>query len=115
MINLNGIEFEIDFTDADIIEKIENGIKIVDKKVDDIKANLNEQMGLAEGVKQACKILKDFLDDVLGEGSSEKLFGSKNSLNLCIKVYQDLINERNRQYDNLQKVVDEYSPDRLER
>ena len=115
MINLNGIEFEIDFTDADIIEKIENGIKIVDKKVDDIKATLNEQTGLAEGVKQACKILKDFLDNVLGEGSSEKLFGSKNSLNLCIKVYQDLINERNRQYDNLQKVVDEYSPDRLER
>jgi len=115
MINLNGIEFEIDFTDADTIEKIENGIEIIDKKINDIESNLNENTSLAEGVKQACEILKDFLDDVLGEGSSEKLFGSKNSLILCIRVYQDLINERNRQYDNLQKVVDEYSPDRLER
>ena len=115
MINLNGIEFEIDFTDADTIEKIEKGIEINDKKINDIESNLNENTSLAEGVKQACKILKDFLDDVLGEGSSEKLFGSKNSLSLCIKVYQDLINERNRQYENMQKIIDEYSPDRLER
>ena len=115
MINLNGVDFEIDFTDAETIEKIENGIKVVDEKIDDVKANLNEKTSLAEGVKQVCKILKDFLDDILGKDSSKKIFGDKNSYNLCIKVYQDLINERNRQYDNLQKVFEEYSPDRLER
>lgn len=114
MVVLNGKEFDIDFTDAEVNEKIDAQTKIVDEKVEEIEKNINN-IELAEGIKQACKILKDFLDYVLGEGSSEKIFEGKNSLKLCMEVYRDLINERNRQFENLQKVVDQYSPDRLNR
>lgn len=112
---INGVEFnEIDFTDADVIEKIDIKSKEVYEKADEID-KIKDTITPAEGIRQACKILKDFLDYVLGDGASEKIFGDKNSLTLCLKAFQDVINERNRQYDNFQKVIDKYSPDRVQR
>ena len=78
---INGVELEIDFTDAEIVEKI----------------------------------LKDFLDYVLGDGTSRKLFGEKNSLQQCVKAFEDIINARKQQYDEFQARVSKYSPDRLKR
>ena len=72
---INGVELDIDFTDADFIEKIENGSKEVYQKAEELKQL--KQLSLAEGIRQECKILKDFLDYVLGNGTSEKLFKGK--------------------------------------
>lgn len=111
---INGVEIEIDFTDADTIEKIDSGNKEVLNKVKELEENI-ENIEPAEGIRQECKILKEFLDYVIGEGTSEKIFGKKNSLKECLKAFEDIINERNRQFDNLQNVVEKYSPDRLQR
>ena len=69
----------------------------------------------AEGIRQECKILKDFLDYVFGENISEGIFGNKDSLRDCLKAYEDIINERNRQLNNLNKIVEKYSPERVQR
>ena len=83
---INGVELEIDFTDAEIVEKIELGSKEVYDKAEELR----KQTGLspAEGIRQECKILKDFLDYVLGDGTSRKLFGEKNSLQQCVKAFE---------------------------
>ena len=57
---INGVELDIDFTDADILEKIENGSKEVFSKAEELKGN--KDLSPAEGIRQECKILKDFLD-----------------------------------------------------
>lgn len=110
---INGVELEIDFTDAEIVEKIELGSKEVYDKAEELR----KQTGLspAEGIRQECKILKDFLDYVLGDGTSRKLFGEKNSLQQCVKAFEDIINARKQQYDEFQARVSKYSPDRLKR
>ena len=69
----------------------------------------------AEGIRQECKIVKDFFDYVLGDGASKKIFGDKNSLRDCLQAFEDLINERDRQLNNFKKVVNKYSPERLKR
>ena len=109
---INGVEFDIDFTDADVLEKIEQGSKEVYKKAEELKTS---EYTPAEGIRQECKILKDFLDYVLGEGSSKKIFGDKNSLQECLNVYEDIINTREKQYSTFVEKVSKYSPDRLKR
>lgn len=109
---INGVELDLDFTDADILEKIEKGSKEVYDKAEQLK---NTTLSPAEGIRQECKILKDFLDYVLGEGTSEKLFGNKNSLKQCLNAYEDIINARKSQIDEFQAKVSKYSPDRLKR
>lgn len=111
---INGVEFEIDFTDADVIQKIDEGNEKVQKKIEELEKNI-EEISPAEGIRQECTILKEFLDYVFGDGTSEKIFGVKNSLRECLKAFEDIINERNNQFDNLQNVIDKYSPDRLKR
>lgn len=108
---INGVELEIDFTDADILEKIENGSKKVFEDAEKLKQTTN--LTPAEGIRQECKILKDFLDYVLGEGTSEKLFKGKDSLKECLQAYEDIINARKEQYDDFQAKISKYSPDRL--
>lgn len=109
---INGVEFDIDFTDADILEKIENGSKEVYKKAEELKSS---EYTPAEGIRQECKILKEFLDYVLGEGSSKKIFGNKDSLQQCLDVYEDIINTRETQISSFAERVSKYSPDRLKR
>jgi hypothetical protein len=107
---INGISFDIDFTDADFIEKIETASKKVYEETDKLK---NEDYTLAEGIRQECKILKDFLDYVLGDGTSEKLFGKKDSLHLCLKAFEDIIKKKEEQVKSINELVEKYSPERL--
>ncbi len=109
---INGVELEIDFTDADLLEKIEKGSKEVFDKAEELKT---KELTPAEGIRQECKVIKDFLDYVLGEGTSKKLFGDKDSLNQCLNAYEDIINARETQYNEFQAKVSKYSPDRIKR
>ena len=53
---INGVEFEIDFTDADLIERIDKKVKEVEeqgKELEKSKKNITP----AEGIRQECKII----------------------------------------------------------
>ena len=109
---INDVKLDIDFTDADILEKIEQGSKIVYEETERVK---NNEYTLAEGIRQECKILKDFLDYVFGEGTSEKLFKGKDSLHLCLKAFADIIRKRDEQAKSINELVSKYSPERVQR
>lgn len=111
---INGVEFEVDFTDADLIEKINEGNKKVQEEIKELENNKKE-ISPAEGIRQECKIVKDFLDYVFGAGTSEKIFGNKNSLKEVLKAFEDIINERNKQLESLNNTFNKYSPERLNR
>ena len=110
---INGISFKVDFTDADFIEKIEIGSKKIYEQAEELKQK--KDLTIAEGIRQECKILKDFLDYVLGDGASERLFEGRNSLNECLKAYEDIINARTTQIDEFQSKISKYSPDRFKK
>lgn len=109
---INGVELDIDFTDADILERIEKGSKEVYDKAEELKTST---ISPAEGIRQECKILKDFLDYVVGEGTSEKLFKGKDSLQQCLNAYEDIVKARDEQIKDFEARVSRYSPDRLKR
>ena len=109
---------DIDFTDADILERIEIGSKKVYEETEKIKKEREEKKEkyqLAEGIRQECKILKDFLDYAFGEGTSKKLFGEKNSLQLCLKAFEGIIIKREKQIKEIDELASKYSPERVQR
>ena len=110
---INGVKFEVDFTDADFIEKIENGSKKIFEEAEILKQT--KELSLAEGIRQECKILKNFLDYVLGDGTSEQLFNGKDSLEQCLKAFEDIIEAKQNAMNNFEKKINKYSPDRLKR
>lgn len=109
---INGIDFDVDFTDADFIEKMETAMKIVEEKSKELDT---KEQSLAEGIRQECKIAKDFFDYVLGEGTSQKLFGEKNSLNECTKALEEILKAKEEQEKEFNNRVSKYSPSRLNR
>lgn len=113
---INGYEFDVDLTDADIIEKMEQGVQNLYEEAEKLKElKKDDKITTAEGIRQECKVLKDFLDYVFGEGTSQKIFKGKDSLNLCLKAYEDVIEARDKQYNELNDRINAYSPDRLKR
>ena len=112
---LNGVKFDdVDFTDASMLEVIDKESKIVyDKSVELEKEK--EKLTIAEGIRRECKIVKDFLDNVLGEGTSQKIFGNKDSLNLCADVYEEFMKTCQEQYNSYYQKINKYSPDRFQR
>jgi len=112
--NLNGVELDVDFTDADLIEKIEEGRLKVESEIKELQKNKND-LSPAEGIRQECKIVKDFIDYVFGDGTSEKIFGNKSSLKMCIEIFEDIFNERDKQLKSFNQKVSLYSPERLQR
>ena len=109
-----GIEFDIDITDAEVIERLEKGQQIVEKQSEELEEK-RSNLTLAEGIKQECKIAKDFLDYVIGEGTSKELFGEKNSLAKCMEALEDLNNCIESQQKDFQNIINKYSPDRIKR
>lgn len=112
-----GYEIDVDFTDADVIERIDKGCEKLYQEAEELKKlqEEDENFNTAEGIRQECKIIKDFFDYVLGEGTSEKIFKGKNSLNLCLKAYEGVVEERDKQLNDFNNRVGSYSPDRLKR
>lgn len=111
---INGVEFDIDATDADFIERYELKYKEVEEQINELD-NKKDTISAVKGIRQECKIIKDFLDYVLGEGASEKIFKGKDSLKLCINAFEDIINNVDKQHREMQETFEKYSPERLKR
>lgn len=109
---INNVELDIDFTDADLIESIEKNREKLIEACDNIDLN---NLTPAEGIRQMCKVIKDFFDCVFGEGTSKKLFGEKNSYKLCSEAFTELIKARDQQFKEVEDTLNNYSPDRLKR
>jgi len=112
-LTINELIKNSDFTDADFIEKIEIGSKTVFDKTEEIKKTKYDT--LAEGIRQECKIFKEFLDYVFGEGTSQEVFEGKDSLHLCLKAFEDIINQKEEQVKSINNLVSKYSPERVQR
>src|SRR5699024_5750846 len=109
---INGVELEVNFLDADFMEKIENCCRKVSKRAEKGKTEL-KNLTLSQQIKAECQIIKDFFDEVFGEGTSEKVFKGKNDLKLCLSAFQYLNEAKVKMKQETNSLFAKYSPDRL--
>ena len=98
-------EAEIDFTDADFLERI-----------DEAKQNLKEDMKkipktgkAADIVRTQCQCFFNFFDLILGEGTHEKMFQGRTSLAMCIDASDVIAKFEEEEADKLNKKYDKYT------
>ena len=109
---INGVELEVNFLDADFMEKLENCCKKVNDQAEKSKKELKD-LTYSQQIKAECKIIKDFFDDLFGEGTYEKIFQGKNDLMLCLSAFQELVEEKVKAQKNVNNLFSKYSPNRL--
>lgn len=102
---ISNIEIEFDFLDADNVEKFEEEAKKVVEK-----SKTEKEMSYSEALRFECKVVEEFIDNVFGKGISEKIFKGKKNLKEHINVFQQLVDEKNKSQEELQKLYDKYAP-----
>lgn len=88
MVTVKGIEFDVSFTDADVVERYENAAKKMRESVADKTKFRN--MSTADALREQCRIMEEFIDATLECDSSNLLFGGKCDLLEHMKVCDEM-------------------------
>ena len=62
-------------------------------KVIELDRKYKELLAKSDTLVGKCKVYKDFFDELIGRGTSQKIFGEKNNIFKITDAYQDLIEE----------------------
>ena len=109
---IKNIEVNFDFLDADDVERFEKEAK---KVVEECQNKDKIEMSYAEVIREECNIIENFFDNVFGEGISNKMFNGKKNLKERINAFEDIVNQKNEQQQDLQRTIDRYQPNREQR
>ena len=85
-----GVDVEMDFLDADFVEKFENEYYKMEKRAQRIDPTLRT----SEKIRKQCEIMKDFLVELFGEDAHKKMIGDKQSLDLYVQASSDIFDAR---------------------
>ena len=109
------VEVEIDMADYDFQVKYE---KAFEQMQEEEKA-LQKTGKNSEITKRYCEMFNHLLDDILGEGVSEKLFGGKYNTLTTDRVYGEFLEICSTQVKSNSaertKIVSKYRPNRAQR
>lgn len=100
----NDFEYDLDFTDADFMERYERNYKML---LED-RANIKKTGTQSEIIRSECKAYFKFFDNLFGHGTHEKMFGNKMSVILCLDAVEGMVKAYNDQESkilNMQKYI----------
>lgn len=106
---------DLNFLDADVLEKVEAASE---KVVNECK-KAGKAKKESEGVRIQCKAIAEFINELFGEGTAEKLIKNGSNLFACINVFGEVIKaieqskiEQNQEFE---KLFSKYSVERIKR
>lgn len=120
MLKINNIELKMDILDADFSERVEIEME---KVVEESKRSDSrfKQGGIkrSQYLKQQCKIIFDFFDNIWGKGTHEKIFEERLNLKECVHAFERFVNaykeENEKEAKEMQELTAKYSPNRVQR
>lgn len=111
--NILGVELELDFFDADVLEVYERENQRV---LEQIKEPAQyEGKSTADALRIQCGIINDFFDAVFGQGTADEIFGARNNIRDHMEAFAivaDAAIDTRKEFDTLSE---KYSPNRAER
>lgn len=79
-------ETEIDFTDIDFLDRIDEGKQLMQEAEQNVlKVGKNSDI-----IRSQCEVFYAFFDHVFGRDAREAMFEGKTSLMLCVKASESL-------------------------
>ena len=117
MIKINNVELKIDVMDADFSEKIEmeleTGVSKSSSSDDKIRQG---NIKRSQYLREQCRIVFDFFDNIWGKGTHEKIFGDRCNLKECLSVFEEFVNAyKEKDKKEAQELTTKYSSNRAQR
>lgn len=103
----NGAEFEVDFTDAAFMENYEKSVEIMEQE----DKHVLKVGKMSEIIRSQCQVYFNFFDNILGKGSSKKMFGNKVSVDLCVQAANSLYEHRMSDEGRYKQMQAKYFPE----
>lgn len=111
-LNINGVDLELDLLDADVVEKFE---KLNSQIVEDIKnPNNYADKSTADSMRFQCRLIDNYFNELFGAGTSEKVFGDNNKLDIRIDAFGQVSVESNQAKMFMDSAVEKYNPGRVQ-
>ena len=76
--NINNVELEADFLDADFMERYEAAAAEMQERANAAKER--KWARSSDAMKEICAYINEFFDAVFGAGTAEKIFGGRNNV-----------------------------------
>lgn len=107
---INNVELQdFDVFDADELEKCEDAIE-------NFKSNVKEMKDfekVSEYMRYNCNVVFDLFNDIFGEGTDKKIFGTKTNIIICLKAVDELLtfvnDNKSKQEKEINKMLSKYS------
>lgn len=99
------LEEEIDFTDVDFLEKLDEAKEIMREQA----AQVPKVGKSADIIRAQCQCYFNFFDNVIGNGAHEAMFQGRTSLNLCLQAVDALFEFEQSESKALESRYDKYN------
>lgn len=107
----NDFETDIDFTDADFMEKFEDAYEVLEKDFNDIP-----KVGkVSERIRAQCGAYDKFFASVFGTESIRKMFLGKKSVEMRIEACNSLYDLRVKEDKRHKEILNKYKPNRQQK
>lgn len=107
----NNFETDVDFTDADFMEKFENAYEEMMQNID----KTPKTGKVSETIRAQIEVFDKFFAHVFSKDAIEKLFLGKASVELRIDACNSLYDFRNKENTRYNSIVNKYRPNRQQR
>lgn len=97
-------ETEVDFTDADFLDRLEEAEKELDRRL----ARVPKVGKIGDIVRSQCECFYAYFDTLFWPGAGNEIFEGKNSIALCIKAAESMTDCMNMQYKENEGVNEKY-------
>ena len=117
MFTIRGVDFDIDILDADVMERLEDAAEKIQKRVAEEKAKKYKKN--SEFIRVFNGLTEKFIDEVLGEGSSELIFGGSQNMMEHMEAYNGIFAAKEEAMSSVTEFTETfqntYSPNRAQR
>ena len=117
MFTIRGVDFDIDILDADVMERLEDAAEKIQKRVAEEKAKKYKKN--SEFIRVFNGLTEKFIDEVLGEGSSELIFGGSQNMMEHMEAYNGIFAAKEEAMSAVTEFTETfqntYSPNRAQR
>ena len=84
-------EVEFDPTDVAFVENYELAVTEYQERI----ATVSKEGKVSEVMMRLCNVFYNVFDGLFGKGTSKKMFGKTNSVDICVKAFKQLVNGMN--------------------
>lgn len=107
IVKINEVELEVDFLDPDFVERYENAHEQMNGRFRELR-NKTQGMKESQALRLTCEISREFLDEIFGGGTSERIFGKKMNAAACMEAIEAVVDESFKQRAELNNISNRF-------